>query len=129
MTWRKGWGPVNDYTVWYGQTKNASQYTSASMNGEEQLKSYTIGALNPYAVYYFKIQPQNGCKTGDFSNIITSKGKMIFQTTGYTQSVSYTMPGTVTKKKVVTSPSNKQSTPVQKPAPVKKTGFFDFLFK
>ncbi|MDP3941488.1 MAG: fibronectin type III domain-containing protein [bacterium] len=128
LTWKKGWGPVNGYTVWYGQTKDATQYASTSVHGEEQVKSYTIGALNPYVIYYFKIQPQNGCKTGDFSNIITSTGRMISQPTAYTQSVSYSLPKVAAKKNGMSAPVNKQSIPVQKPAPGKKSGFFDFLF-
>lgn len=128
LTWTKGWGPVNEYVIWYGTTKEAAMHTTAVIKGEEQVKTAIIAGLNPTTLYYFKLQPKNGCKSGPFSNTLASNERVI--TTGYTQGVSYSLNKPATK-------TNNKSTqvPVQPVAPKKPTviefinGFFRSIFK
>lgn len=128
LTWKKGWGPVNEYVIWYGTTKEAAMFTTAVIKGEEQLKTATIDGLKPRTVYYFKVQPRNGCTPGSFSNIFTSYGRLV--SNGYAQGVNYSVkPGIV---KTSTAPAKtfvQPSAPKQQTAINSISGFFKSIFK
>lgn len=128
LTWIKGWGPVNGYIVWYGQTKDAAEYSTGTILGEEQVKSYSIAALNPKIVYYFKIQPKNGCKTGALSNVIASNGKTVVSY-GFTQGITFSAKSTVPNKKQSTTTQNSQAIVKTQSVFEKLNGFMHSFFK
>jgi len=75
--------PVNKYYISFGTGSNAEG------NGIEFNKNFTTGAvsyainlLSPNTTYYFKVRGGNGCATGDWSSIKSTKTKGTFIDTG-----------------------------------------------
>jgi len=65
--------PVDGYTVFYGLTQNAdSNAINFSQGNTSGAIKYTINALLPNKVYYFRVQGTNGCATGPWSNTKSS---------------------------------------------------------
>jgi hypothetical protein len=74
---------VDGYTVNYGTTPIANQY-SAHFDGQANgVLAKNIGALAKNGNYYFRVQATNGCTAGPWSNTVVSVGgkKRSFMTT------------------------------------------------
>jgi hypothetical protein len=65
-------GDENSYTVSYGLYSGADMY-NVTFNYQDKQTAipYTIKALSPGTVYYFKVRANNGCMPGPWSNTLS----------------------------------------------------------
>lgn len=75
LTWQRGWAPYDGFVISYGTKKGVTQFTTTVGN----TTIATISGLNANAIYYFRIQAKNGCKTGGYSRELSVRtyGKII----------------------------------------------------
>lgn len=76
-------GKHTGYTISYGMTKNADQYTvSFGHTDTSGVVVYTIHYLAPNTTWYFKVRGDNECSTGEWSQTLDTKiGKLPLLTT------------------------------------------------
>jgi hypothetical protein len=72
LTWTKAGNPVSYYLVTYGLSSSANQYGNPNVGGANTT-SYTVAGLSGNVTYYFRVRAGNGCKPGDFSNVLAVK--------------------------------------------------------
>lgn len=66
--------PVNKYYISYGEIKDQMQYgVEYNQNYANGVLDFTVNALSPNKIYYFKIRGGNGCMPGEWSNILKVK--------------------------------------------------------
>lgn len=66
--------PQDGYTISYGLYADAEMYNvTFSYLGKEKLIPYTINALSPNTIYYFKIRANNGCMPSVWSQTLGIK--------------------------------------------------------
>lgn len=62
----------NSYTISYGPYSDAGAYnTTFNYSNKSGAIPYTINALSPGTVYYFKVRANNGCMPGAWSNTLS----------------------------------------------------------
>ena len=62
---------ADNYVVSYGFDSTASQFSVVTNLGDSSgVLSYTVNALPSSAQMYFRVQPQNGCASGNWSNVM-----------------------------------------------------------
>jgi hypothetical protein len=61
---------VNTFYFSYATRPDALEYGVEATLAREGVQNYTISLLRPNTVYYFKVRGQNGCKSGEWSNIM-----------------------------------------------------------
>lgn len=73
---------VTHYIFWYGLYSTADIYNITYPVSENQkgILTYTINALDPKSTYYIKIEPFNGCKSGEKSDILGSYVHELYST-------------------------------------------------
>lgn len=64
-------GDVDRYFIIFGHRPNDSRYGATIYGNSNGVISYTINDLNPNSVYYFKVAAGNGCKSGEYSGIMS----------------------------------------------------------
>ncbi len=71
-------GKHTGYTISYGMSANADQYTSSfGYTDTSGVVSHTINYLTPNTTWYFKIRGNNECSTGNWSKTLSIKtGKL-----------------------------------------------------
>ncbi len=68
---------TNDYYFSYSRNPSAQEYGTDKVTlAREGVQNFTIQGLNQNTVYYFKIRGHNGCRSGDWSNIMSIKTKV-----------------------------------------------------
>ena len=71
LTWIEAQDPVTYYLLAYGMSKDNLEYGNPNIGGRGTT-SFTVGSLKNGVKYYFRVQPGNGCKPGEFSNTLTA---------------------------------------------------------
>ena len=63
---------TNDYYISYSTEPNAEKFGTGQVSlARENVQNYTINFLKPHTTYYFKVRGQNGCATGNWSNVMS----------------------------------------------------------
>jgi len=60
---------TKDFYVSYSTNKSADEHSVFVRLGNEGVQSYSVNLLKPNTNYYFKVRGQNGCSSGQWSNI------------------------------------------------------------
>lgn len=67
-------GNTNSYFISYSSKPNAEEHGTGNITlASNGVQSVLIKSLNPNTAYYFKVRGQNGCKPGDWGNIMQVK--------------------------------------------------------
>jgi hypothetical protein len=66
LTWEKAKEPVTSYLISYGLKPGVAIYGVPDTNSLGT--TFTVKALKPNTVYYFRLKAKNGCALSDFSN-------------------------------------------------------------
>lgn len=73
--------PYNGFIISFGLNESADNYNgSMEIENSPGALEYTVNYLIPGVPYYFKVQSKNGCKTGDWSNVIRAKAVSAYGT-------------------------------------------------
>jgi hypothetical protein len=71
---------TNNYYIAYSTDKNAEMHGVQFEQGFfPGVLNFTINQLKPGVNYYFKVRAGNGCATGNWSNILSSKSKINYR--------------------------------------------------
>jgi hypothetical protein len=76
---------ANTFNFSYATTPNAEQYGATATLAREGVQHFTISLLKPNTTYYFKVGGQNGCRSGEYSNIM----RIVTQRKGVTRQAIY----------------------------------------
>lgn len=104
---------AKDFYISYSTNSNADEHSVFVNLDNVGVQSYAVNLLKPNSVYYFKVRGQNGCASGDWSNIVSVK-------TSRSNNIRTTP---LPKSKNMASKTNKvieKSVPVAAPAPTTK---------
>jgi nucleoid-associated protein YgaU len=83
----------NSYTISYGPYSDAGMYNvTFNYSDKSGAIPYTINALNPGTVYYFKIRANNGCMAGAWSNTLSLRTAYSVGVTSKVYASSYIAP-------------------------------------
>jgi hypothetical protein len=86
-------GQQNTYTISYGPYSDAETYNvSFNYSDKSGAIPYTINALNPGTVYYFKVRANNGCMPGNWSNTLSLRTAYSAGSTSKVYASSYSAP-------------------------------------
>ena len=115
---------VSNYYISYSEKQNEFMYGVETNQGPSSgVLSFTVNALNPHTIYYFRVRAQNGCMPGDWSNEMKVQTKTggTTQTPYYKNSpfvessiVPYSLPPTA---KSVLGASTNEPSPTLQPTP------------
>jgi hypothetical protein len=64
---------TNTYYISFSKLPNAEEHGAQAQLQREGVQNFTLNALEPGVLYYFKVRGQNGCMPGDWSNIMTAR--------------------------------------------------------
>ena len=71
LTWTDAPDPVSNYLISYGLESGKYIYGNPNVGGQGTT-TYTVGALSPGTTYYFVVEANNGCTSGDYSNEVSA---------------------------------------------------------
>ncbi|MEI6691075.1 MAG: GLUG motif-containing protein [bacterium] len=72
---------TNKFYISYSTKPKAEEHGVEIELSKEGVQNYTIKELKPNTIYYYKVRGQNGCASGDWSNILAAKTGSRFSTT------------------------------------------------
>jgi hypothetical protein len=84
---------TNKFFIGYSTKTNAEEHGVEASLAKEGVQNFTINALKPNTVYYFKVRGQNGCMPGSWSGIVKAKTSSI----GVSRAISYYMNNLVSR--------------------------------
>ncbi len=119
---------TNKYVFSFSTKPNAQENGAEVTLAREGVQNYTINLLKPNTIYYFKVRGQNGCMTGDWSNImqIKTNSQKYFKNIKPIKTVLTTkkvvVVPTITTTKILT-PTIIPPQPIVTSAPIKKSCF------
>ena len=76
---------MNHYYISFSTKSNAEDHSADVTLAPEGVQNYSITQLKPNTTYYFKVRAQNGCTSGDWSNIfkVNTKSRGVTKTTAF----------------------------------------------
>jgi hypothetical protein len=64
---------TNSFFISFSTKPNAEEHGAQVTLAREGVQNFTVNMLKPNTTYYFKVRGQNGCTTGEWSNIMKVK--------------------------------------------------------
>lgn len=61
---------TSEFYISFSENADAEQHGAQVPLAREGVQNFTVNLLKPNATYYFKVRGQNGCATGEWSNIM-----------------------------------------------------------
>lgn len=127
---------TSDFYISFSQNPNAEEHGGQVTLTREGVQSHTIYQLKPNAIYYVKVRGQNGCRPGDWSDIVRFKtdsktyyknsnffNKIISTVRKITDSIASQIPPIPTLAPIIQTSQNKETQTTPQTTETKKKCF------
>ena len=93
---------TNKYYISFSTKPSAEEHGTEVTLAKEGVQSYTVYHLKPNTTYYFKVRGQNGCMSGDWSNImkITTRSSFLSKVVSFFKN-SISKPVSILLQKII----------------------------